>query len=170
MITNLDHLQVTLYENLSREEAHREIRKTLARKLGYEPDIRLTENGKPYIPDNPLYFSVSHSQNKTVLAISDAPVGIDMEIFPTGKPYTHTLRHLTERERAEIQSERGFYTHWTVKEAYIKMMGSTLAAMYKDLEYVGGVLYYKGEAVGGQRYQQTTEHGVLTIYMPYRGL
>ncbi len=170
MIANLDHLQVTLYENLTRDEAHEEIRRALAKKLGYEPKIVRTDTGKPYIPDNPLYFSVSHSQNKTVLAISDVPVGIDMEIFPTGKQYSHILRHMTDREKAEIQTERGFYTHWTVKEAYIKMVGSTLAEMYKDLEYVGGKLLYKGEDVGGQRYQQATDKGVLSIYMPYRGL
>ncbi|MCD8307233.1 MAG: 4'-phosphopantetheinyl transferase superfamily protein [Clostridia bacterium] len=170
MIANLDHLQVTLYENLSRDEAHAEIRKTLAKKLGYEPEILRTEKGKPYVKDNPLYFSVSHSQNKTVLAVSDAPVGIDMEIFPSGKSYAHIARHLSERERSETQTERDFYTHWTVKEAYIKMLGSTLAEMYRDLEYVGGNLLYKGENVGGQRYQQATDKGVLSIYMPYRGI
>ncbi|MCD8293958.1 MAG: 4'-phosphopantetheinyl transferase superfamily protein [Clostridia bacterium] len=170
MIANLDHLKVTLYENLTRDEAHEEIRKALAKRLGYVPEIERTENGKPYIPGNPLYFSVSHSRNRTVLAVSDAPVGIDMEIFPSGKSYSHILRHMTDREKAEIQSERDFYTHWTVKEAYIKMVGSTLADMYKDLEYVGGTLLYKGESVGGQRYQQTTDKGVLCIYSPYRGL
>ncbi len=170
MIANLDHTQVKLYENMTREQVHEEIFKELARRLGAEPHIERTEAGKPYIPGNPLYFSVSHSGPKTVLAVSDMPVGIDLELLPSGKKYAHIVRHMTDREKAEIQCERDFFTHWTAKEAYIKMVGSSLAEMYKDLEYVGGRLLHKGTPVGGQRYQQATDNGVFTLYLPYRGL
>ena len=36
-------------------------------------------NGKPYIEGNPFFFSLAHSGKYVVCAISDSPVGVDIE-------------------------------------------------------------------------------------------
>ena len=42
--------------------------KILRNLLGYSPEILRTENGKPYIGNNPLYFSLSHSGKYGIIA------------------------------------------------------------------------------------------------------
>ena len=37
------------------------------------------EYGKPYYEDCPLYFNISHSGEYVALAVSDMPVGIDVQ-------------------------------------------------------------------------------------------
>lgn len=104
-------------------------------------DIKRTPNGKPYIEGNPVYFSLSHSGEKAVIAISDSPVGIDCELIGR-RTANSVISRFTERERAEINGDiAAFLYNWTAKEAFIKMLGGTLARDLKRLEYFGGKLY-----------------------------
>ena len=41
--------------------------------------VEKDENGKPYLINSDKYISVSHQGNWTLIAISDSPVGIDVE-------------------------------------------------------------------------------------------
>ena len=43
------------------------------------PPILTTPWGKPYFPDCPLHFSISHSKNHVFCVLSDHPIGIDAE-------------------------------------------------------------------------------------------
>ncbi|MDE5942691.1 MAG: 4'-phosphopantetheinyl transferase superfamily protein [Clostridia bacterium] len=108
--------------------------------------ILRNENGKPYLTGNPLYFSLSHSGKKAIIAISDSPCGVDLELV-NGKSRKVVLNSFSYEERAEIESERDFLTHWTVRESYIKMLGLTLASKLKNLKFIGGKLYDDGEKV-----------------------
>ena len=119
----------------------------LARRLQGNFEIARTANGKPYIEGNPLFFSLSHGGDSAVIAISDKPVGVDIEEIKERK-IASVLSNFTERERQEIKdSLTAFYTNWTVKEAYIKLNGGTLAHDLKRLEYFGNTLYCDGEEV-----------------------
>ncbi len=101
-------------------------------------------NGKPYLAGNHLYFSLSHSGNAAVIAISEGPCGVDLELI-RWKKHDAVLKKFSDEERGEIENERDFLKHWTVRESYIKMHGLTLAAKLKDLKYVGGILYDCGQ-------------------------
>ena len=59
----------------------RMIRTFAAERLGMSaPKILLTEYGKPYIGGaKDFHFSISHSGHLVVIAVSDSPVGIDIE-------------------------------------------------------------------------------------------
>ena len=114
-------------------------------KLNAPFTIKRTQNGKPYIEGNPLFFSVSHSGDTAVIAISDKPVGVDLEVVRERK-YESVLSRFTPRERAEICSFSDFLKHWVVREAYIKLHGDTLAEMLNSLEYTDGVLKDGGKA------------------------
>lgn len=117
----------------------------LERKLGNGFEIKYTKNGKPYIEGNPLYFSLSHSGSQAVIAICDSPVGIDCEIFKE-RAFSAVLSRFTQREIEDISgSTEKFIKNWVAKEAYIKLVGGTLAHDLKRLEFYGGTLYFDGE-------------------------
>lgn len=77
-----------------------------------------------------VFFNLSHSGEWTVTAISDSEVGVDVQQV---RPVDMRLatRFFAESERkilaeAGDNSERLFYRLWTVKEAYLKAVGTGL--------------------------------------------
>ena len=100
--------------------------------------------GKPYIEGNPVFFSISHSEDDGVVLVSDKQCGVDLEVYKEHK-IDALYNRLTEREKAEIRKDyKLFLKNWVVKEAYIKYLGGTVAWI-KRLEYAGGVLYFDGK-------------------------
>lgn len=97
--------------------------------------------GKPYLKDYPdVHFSLSHSGNMAVLAISDSEVGIDVQ-ERRGYQEKVVKRFYHESEIAVIEAisdpaEKAncFYKMWTGKEAYIKYTGK---GMGQDLQSFG---------------------------------
>ncbi len=118
-------------------------RRMLADASGKAPaEIAFTigHKGKPSA-NVPLYFNVSHSGQYVLCAVSDKPLGVDIEQV---KPFRAGLvgRYFTEEEAAYIWGgdplpaaesvcdpgicER-FYRVWTAKEAYVKMTGTGIS-------------------------------------------
>ena len=47
-----------------------------------KPEFGYTEKGKPFLLDRPdIHFSISHTKNAILVAIADAPIGVDIEAF-----------------------------------------------------------------------------------------
>lgn len=93
------------------------------------------EYGKPYLVGYTLYFNLSHSADKLVIAISDLPeIGVDIEqaksrlnleavaqrCFSVGE--FSVWSRLPEAEMLPF-----FYRLWTRKEAFVKAVGRGLA-------------------------------------------
>ncbi len=79
--------------------------------LEYNSLCFLTEdNGKPYVEGNPFYFSLSHSGDYAVCAISDSPVGVDIE----------KEKKLSEKIKGRFAKN---ILEWTEKEAKGKLTG-----------------------------------------------
>lgn len=137
-----------------RENVHRKVEILLERKLGKNLEIKRTENGKPYIVGNPLYFSVSHSSGRAMIALCDKPVGVDLEIYDKDgrlKNFKHVLSRFSEREQKWIDgSFVFFFLSWVSKEAYVKMIGGTLAHDLQRLEFYDYNLYCDGKKIDGQ--------------------
>jgi 4'-phosphopantetheinyl transferase len=97
----------------------------LERALGNR-EILYGEYGKPYVDGGP-YFSVSHSGDYAILAVDDEPVGVDIEQW-SDVDYVALSRvsfHKDECERVECEpSARTFFDIWTLKESYIKLLGT----------------------------------------------
>ena len=119
---------------LCRDNVHDSLNKLLKAKLTEPFEILKTENGKPYIEGNPVHFSISHSGNMGIIAISDKPVGIDIEVYSDCMRYS-VLERFSEREQAEIADGCDFLRHWTVREAFVKLYGLTIAKMWKRIEF-----------------------------------
>lgn len=96
-------------------------------------DVAIEENGKPYLPDGP-HFSLSHSGSWAVLAVSDAPLGVDVE-KAGGRNWRRLMGRLHPREiealRLCAEPEALFYRIWTRKESYVKMLGRGLSMDFR---------------------------------------
>ena len=136
-------LEIYFTEN---EDVYGKLKNYLSGLLSTPVEILKTENGKPYLEGDPLFFSLSHSRDRALIAISDKPVGADLEVI-TDRKYKAVLSRFPEKERNEIANAQDFLMHWVVREAYIKMLGSTIAEKLKRLSFVDGVLYDNGKRV-----------------------
>lgn len=106
-------------------------------------EILRTENGKPYLTQSPLFFSVSHTDDALFIAFCDENVGIDAENLDRNVDYLPILRKFHETERKEIRSKQDFLRHFTAIESGVKWLGGTLAKDFAYLRFVDKILYYK---------------------------
>lgn len=98
------------------------------------PEVARTDAGKPYFPTLPqLHFNISHTKNLILCALSDRPVGVDIE---TVRPRRASLPRfaLSPEEYRHYEALGGdwsaFYTLWTQKEAWCKYTGLGLQALW----------------------------------------
>ena len=96
-------------------------------QLSPPPALARTPLGKPYFPQYPhLHINWSHSGSLVLCALSDSPVGVDVEWV---RPRAATLPRyaLTPEEYDAFQHQGGdwsaFYGLWTKKEAWCKYTG-----------------------------------------------
>ena len=136
--------------------------KLLEERLGYIPEIARAPGGKPYIPGNGAYFSLSHSGGICAIALSDAPVGVDTEAF-RGKDRARVLASFPLEERAEIAYERDFLMHWTAREAYVKLVGGSIWGYVGRLHFINGQLFLDGKKAAVQTAFRITESAVTAI-------
>ena len=95
-------------------------------------DIAANENGQPYLTAAPdVHFSLSHSAAWAVCAVSDHPVGVDIQQCRSFKPniadrffHPDEVQYLSSLSPAE--RENAFYTLWALKESYVKADGRGL--------------------------------------------
>ena len=96
------------------------------------PQILQNENGKPYFENQPFEFNISHQENLVVLAVSDTPVGIDVQTLDDDKIKMSCVL-LNELELSEFNALENneaqvkyLFKCFTQKEAYVKMLGKAL--------------------------------------------
>lgn len=116
------------------------IRITIHQDLNIENcDISFDTNiyGKPFLRNNlSVHFNVSHSQNMIAVAISNKPVGIDIE-YTKNVNLEIARRFFNESEIEYIKTSsqatnRRFIEIWTKKEAYLKYLGVGLNKSLKS--------------------------------------
>lgn len=94
--------------------------------------IKYNKCGKPYLDD--ISFNISHSHDYVIVATSDSNIGIDIEKIRKVKLTTMNL-FCTDKERQYILNSDNkylaFWTIYTLKEAYFKMLGTDLSDMKK---------------------------------------
>ena len=132
------------------------------------PNARIckTQNGKPYLQGNPLYFSVTHSKDKLFIAFSSEPCGIDCEPLNRSVNYLPIIRTYPLEEQTEIRDINGFLHSWTARESYVKYIGERIAVKHKALGYFGGRLYDNGVEVDIPLTFLTVENHLLCVCSP----
>ncbi|MBL4743752.1 MAG: 4'-phosphopantetheinyl transferase superfamily protein [Cycloclasticus sp.] len=114
-----------------------QLRLLLSRYIGVQPsDIAFSEGefGKPYLINPPLFFNVSHTGSKALVAISFIEeIGVDIEQFKVLDNREGIVkRHFTGEEKqawltiSETERKQVFFDIWTRKEAFIKATGRGL--------------------------------------------
>ena len=105
----------------------------LAKHLGITSDDQLVrgEHGAPSLKDSSRFFSISHSGPFTVLAVSDAPVGVDIELEESKQNYQRIARRFFSpdfqaiiEEAPEERKHTVFLECWTKLEAALKADGT----------------------------------------------
>ncbi len=95
-----------------------------------------SEYGKPYLKDE-KYFSISHSGQAVILAISKSLVGIDIEEIKEIE-IDSFLPYLSSNEQKELEISGNditkFYNIWTQKEAILKAESTGLTDNMSHLD------------------------------------
>ncbi len=120
-----------LYKKLNGADAHKAGLALLEELYGGPlPEIRRTKLGKPYFPHSPMHFSISHTPHHVFAAISDHPIGMDVEeldrkINPALAEKILSPGELARYRQAE-DAAKALLTFWVLKEAAGKCTGEGL--------------------------------------------
>jgi 4'-phosphopantetheinyl transferase len=126
------------------------LRTLLGRHLDRDPRslaFVTNEFGKPRLAgDGQVHFNLSHCEERAVLAISNAEVGIDLERersiehVDLAKRYFHANEVAAiKASRGEAEQRRAFFLVWTLKEAVVKALGTGLSTPLDSFEVAIGV-------------------------------
>jgi 4'-phosphopantetheinyl transferase len=123
----------------------------LRRVLGLYLDIPAStvrfdyrEHGKPFVASCPeLCFNLTHSGRLALVAVTRrAEIGIDLEEIGRDRPFLRLARryfaaseHAWLAEQGPEDTRRAFYRTWTLKEAYLKAIGTGLRFATDGFEF-----------------------------------
>lgn len=132
----------------------------LAKAFGFtNTDIKLTEKGKPYSLNTNKKFSISHSGDYCVLAVSDNEVGIDIEKINT-KHLVVADKVLTPAELERFNENVDlFFDFWTMKESISKALGIGLGLHFDRIDTISLFEEKSIEVDGKTFYGQTIKVG-----------
>lgn len=107
---------LSLLTALYREETGKEL-----------PEICRTPRGKPYFPEDPVHFSITHTNNHAFCVLSPTPIGIDAEELTRIINPRLAEKILSPQEMeaylAADDKNRALLTFWVLKEASAKCSG-----------------------------------------------
>ena len=141
----MTYLKYSFNDNENRAEARKNLENLIISmaKNNYNKNnliIEREENKKPYFKNkNSLYFNGTHTSELFAAVMSDEyNVGIDAEkikerdYFSIAEEYFYKseIEYLKNTHKLEID----FFTIWTIKEAYIKMLGKTIFDIKNSIE------------------------------------
>lgn len=155
----LDEQEIERYEHSGQAGlqfllARSQLKRELAKRCGIEPqEIRFSynEQGKPSCQQaaaQGVHFNISHSKQHLLIALSEQPVGVDIEEQRERKP--EQLAALAKRFMPEEQCaqfiQRGcpqqeFYDCWCASEAIIKLWGRSIW----HAKHIPAYLYREGQ-------------------------
>ena len=131
-----------LSEALNGRSGHEVGRELLAR-LYYQatgenlPAIAVTEKGKPFFPDNPWHFSVSHTKNFAFCALSRRNIGLDAEEKGRTVSAAMVEKFTSDAEKSRLgdDPQDAFLRLWVLKEADAKLTGRGMGNWLKNTDF-----------------------------------
>ena len=119
--------------------AYQLLKQGLSEVYGIEenPVFEYNEHGKPSIVGHPeICFNLSHCKEAAICAISDQPVGVDVESVRSFNEslvrYTMNEDEIRQIESSEDQAV-AFIRLWTMKESAMKLIGTGIS---NDMKHV----------------------------------
>ncbi len=95
------------------------------------------EHGKIYCEKENFYFNLSHSGTMVMCAVSEKEIGCDTEEIKQNNTKL-SERFFTPGEQKSIKTDRDFYRIWTLKESFIKCLGTGLVTPLQSFEITLG--------------------------------
>ncbi len=94
------------------------------------PPIAVTDRGKPYFPESPWHFSISHTPNHVFCVLDRENIAIDAEETTRNVNLRLADKILSPGEKAGFDAARdksqALLTFWVLKEAAAKLSGQGL--------------------------------------------
>lgn len=120
-----------LRDQTGHEAGRQLLREIYRREAGEDlPEIRVTDRGKPYFPDSPWYFSISHTSKHAFCALSRNNLGLDAEELDRKVNLKLAEKVLSPSEKQQFDAaenkEKALLTFWVLKEATAKLSGEGL--------------------------------------------
>lgn len=122
--------------------SHMVAKKEIAKILGCginDITFEYDENSKPKLKGQKnLYFSISHSFEYVAVAVSDKPVGVDIEkIRPVSQTIINRVCSKAERTylKESTDEQSNFIKLWTLKESYLKAIGTGIIDNMKNCSF-----------------------------------
>lgn len=114
------------------------LRKMLIEKGVEAPQFHYGSCGKPSLVGGELHFNLSHAGEYVLLALSEYPVGVDIELPRKISDGVAEMVY-TDEERLWIEhqsdKEFAFFRLWTLKESYIKAIGRGLQKALQEFSF-----------------------------------
>lgn len=129
------------------------LRKALAANGIFDAEIRREEHGKPYLSSYPdVHISLSHSGRMVAVALSDRPVGCDVQETAVPSLERVSRRFLSDAEKELVdgvsaeERQALLVRLWTLKESVVKLTGDGLLMSFSALDLsLDGRVTLKGE-------------------------
>ena len=121
-----------LLEGRTGHQAGRELLAQMYREATGEdlPPIAIAPKGKPYFPDSPWHFSITHTKRHAFCALAKCPVGIDAEELDRTVHVKLADKVLSDNEKLRYEGYEdkrdAFLRLWVLKEASVKLTGEGL--------------------------------------------
>ena len=112
-----------------------------------EPDeVCMNEFEKPFYKEYPeIHFSLSHSGVMAMCAISDRPVGCDVEkirerdLDIAKRFFTSEEYDLIKSQKTDELQTKMFFRIWTLKESFVKCIGTGLSTPLNEFSIIPDV-------------------------------
>ena len=108
------------------------------------PDVSVDHNGKPYLPGmQHFHFNISHSGSWVVCAVSNKPLGVDIE--QSGQEMSAIVKTVyTSTEQKYLnslpqgQQNQAALEQWVLKESFMKALGAGFALPMQEFTVMPG--------------------------------
>lgn len=122
----------------------RKVLSTYTKTSPTELDFKRTPKGKPYLEGHGIEFSLSHSDHWALLAVSKKNLGADIEVpqktrdLPgIAQSFFHPLEYARLKELDGPAQQDYFFRLWTLKEAFLKAIGTGISAGLDKVHFHG---------------------------------
>lgn len=130
------------HNKIVRKEAHRLLNDALIQKGISESELEFSygTHGKPFLKNrNDIHFNISHCNGLAMCAVADSPIGADAENIRNFSE--RVIKRCFTRPEADFVSksafpERAFFQLWTLKESYVKAIGTGISCPLKNAEFI----------------------------------
>lgn len=116
----------------------------------------IDENGKLYLTEHEgIYVNLSHSADYAVCAVSDKPIGVDIQ-YCRECDMKMAKRFFTAEEADFINNSKNknsaFFEIWTKKESFLKAIGKGITMPLNCFSVLSDKIEYNGEVYSFREY------------------